>query len=80
MVLAEFGEAFHAAFLGRQADFADFVGLEPVEVVGEVDHGVGPGVIEQLGQAGGVPALFGRTRSEKADVFLGAQANQRLSE
>ncbi|MNP57864.1 hypothetical protein D3C76_1527300 [compost metagenome] len=80
MVLAEFGEAFNAALLGRQADVADFVGLEPVEVVGEVDHGVGPGVIEQLGQAGGVPTLFGRTRSEKTYVFLGTQANQRLSE
>ncbi|MCY1178867.1 hypothetical protein D9M73_192400 [compost metagenome] len=80
VVLAELGQTLHTAFLGRQADSTDVLGLEPVEVVSEVDHGIRPGVIEKLGQAGGVPALLGRTRSEKTYVFLGALVNQRLSE
>ncbi len=78
-MLAEFGQTLHRALLAGQAGGLDSLGLEPVEVVGKVDHRVGTGLVQQHGEAGGVPSLVGRSGGEEADVFLGAQADQRLS-
>ena len=80
MVLAKLGKTLHRALLGGQTLFADRLGLEPVEIVGEVDQGVGTGVVEQLGKAGGIPAVLGRARREETDIFLRTKANQRLPE
>ena len=80
MVLAQFGQAFDGELLGGQTGFADGFGLEPVEVVGEVDQRIGTGVVEQLGKARGIPAVLGRFGGEETDVFLCTEANQRLPE
>ena len=79
VVLAELGEALDRAFLRGETGRAGLLGLEPVEVVGEVDHRIGAGVVEQLGQAGGIPALFGRARGEEPYIILGPQADKRLA-
>ncbi|MNM67416.1 hypothetical protein D3C81_789510 [compost metagenome] len=78
VVLAQFSQALHRALLLSQALFADGLGLEPVEVIGQVHQRVGAGVVQQLGQAGRVPAVLWRTRCQKADIFLGPETNQRL--
>ncbi|MCY1543198.1 hypothetical protein D9M68_790020 [compost metagenome] len=78
VVLAEFREALDCPLLSGQTLLGHFFGLEPVEVVREVDQGIGAGVVEQLGQAGGIPARLRRLRREETDVFLGAETDQRL--
>ncbi len=80
VVLAQFGQALDRELLGSQAGFADRFGLEPVEIVGEVDQRIGTGVIEQLGEACGIPAVLGRFGCEETNVFLCTEANQRLPE
>ena len=78
VVLAQFGQTFDGAFLPGHAAFADGFGLEPVEIVGEVDQRIRTGVVEQLRQARGIPAVFWRAGGEETDVFLRTEANQRL--
>jgi hypothetical protein len=80
VVLAQLGQALHGAFLGGEAALVEALGLEPVMVVGQVDQRVRSGLVEQLGQAGPVPAAFRRARGEEADVFLGTLAHQRLTQ
>ena len=41
---------------------------------------IGAGVINQLGQAGRIPATLRRAWGEEADVFLGALAHQRMTQ
>ncbi|MNC51140.1 hypothetical protein D3C75_1004200 [compost metagenome] len=80
MVLTQLGQALDCAFLLGQALLADCFGLEPVEIVGQVDQRIGAGVVEQLGQARWIPAAVRRARRQKADIFLGPETNQRLPE
>ncbi|MNR04771.1 hypothetical protein D3C85_1207600 [compost metagenome] len=80
VMLAQLGQTLDRTLLQRQPLFADTVGLEPVEIVGKVDQRIRARVIEQLGQARRVPAFLWRARGEKADIFLGSEANQRLPE
>ena len=80
MVLAQLGQTLDRAFLAGEALRVETLGLEPVEVVGQVDHRIGARLIEQLGQARGLPATLWRARGEKADVFLGSLAHQRLTQ
>ncbi|EOB13073.1 hypothetical protein NBO_211g0001 [Nosema bombycis CQ1] len=80
VMLAQLGQAFDGEFLGGQAGLAHGFGLEPVEIVGEVDQGIGTGVVEQLGETCGIPAVLGRFGGEETDVFLRTEANQRLPE
>lgn len=80
MVLAQFRQALDGGFLPGQANLVHALGLEPVEIIGEVDQGIGTGVVEQLGKAGGIPAVLGRARGEETDIFLRTEANQRLPE
>ena len=63
---------------GELARLVDPLRLEPVEVVGEIDQRIGARVIEQLGQAGDIPATLGWAWGKKANIFLGPQADQRL--
>jgi hypothetical protein len=77
-MLAQFGQTLDGALLPGQTALADRLGLEPVEIVGEVDQRIGTGVVEQLRQARGIPAVFGRAGGEETDVFLRTEANQRL--
>ncbi|MCY1413418.1 hypothetical protein D9M71_288480 [compost metagenome] len=79
VVLAQLGKTLDGALLAQQAGFVDRLGLEPVEVVGEVDHRIRAGFVQQQRQAGGVPPLLGRTGRQEADIFLGAETDQRLS-
>src|SRR5690606_22632216 len=58
----------------------DLTALEPVEIVGQVDDNIRTVVVEQLGEAGGIPALGGWTGCEEADVFFGTQADERLAQ
>ena len=37
-------------------------------------------LLEQLGKAGGIPAVLWRARGEETDIFLCTEANQRLPE
>ncbi len=78
VVLAQFGQALDRPLLPGQALFADRLRLEPVEVVGEVDQRVRTGVVEQLRQARGIPAVLRWAGGEETDVFLRTEANQRL--
>ncbi|MCY1369906.1 hypothetical protein D9M69_569660 [compost metagenome] len=78
VVLAQFRQTLDRALLAGQARFAHRLGLKPVEVVGKVDQCIGTGVVEQLCQARGIPAVFGRAGGEETDVFLRTEANQRL--
>ena len=80
MVLAQLGQALDRSFLKGQAGLADFFGLKPVEVVGQIDQRIGAGLIQQVSQAGGVPAAFRRTWREEANIFFGTEADQRLSQ
>ena len=78
MVLAQLCQPLHGAFLKRQALLADRLGLEPVEVIRQVDHGVGTMIVEQLGKAGRRPALLWRARRHERDVLSGPKKNLRL--
>src|SRR5690606_2976116 len=80
VVLAQLRQPLHRPLLLRQALLADRLGLEPVEVIGQVDHRIGALFVEQQGQAGRVPAVFRRTRCQESDVLLGPETNQRLPE
>lgn len=51
MVLAQLCQPLHRPLLLGQALLADRLGLEPVEVIGQVDQRVGAMVIEQLSEA-----------------------------
>src|SRR3989338_7692859 len=56
MMLTELGQTLNGTLLGSKLRLADHFGLEPVEVVSKVDQGIGARVIQQLSEAGGVPA------------------------
>ncbi|MNG03689.1 hypothetical protein D3C84_867790 [compost metagenome] len=78
VMLAQFGQTLDCTLLPGQTRFADRLRLEPVEVVGEVDQRVRAGVVEQLRQARGIPAVLRWAGGEETDVFLRTEANQRL--
>ncbi|MNV90898.1 hypothetical protein D3C71_1853250 [compost metagenome] len=78
MVLAQLCQPLHRPLLLSQALLADRLGLEPVEVIGQVDQGIGTMIVEQLGEAGRRPAVLGRARRQECDVLLGPKTNQRL--
>ena len=77
-MLAQLRQPLHCALLLGQSLFADRLGLEPVEVIGQVDQGIGAMIVEQLSEAGRSPAVFWRARSQECDVLLGPETNQRL--
>lgn len=79
-MLTQLRQTLHRPLLQGQALLADRLGLEPVEVVGQIDQRIGAMVIEQLGKAGRGPAVLGRARRQESDVLLGPKANQRLPE
>lgn len=80
MVLAQLCQPLDCPLLLRQARLADRLGLEPVEVIGQVHQGLGAMVVKQLGQARRRPAALGRARRQECDVLLGPKTNQRLPE
>ena len=77
-MLAQLGKPLDRTLLPGQTFLADRLRLKPVKVIGKVDQGIRAGVIEQLRQARGIPAVLRRTGGEETDVFLRTEANQRL--
>ncbi|MNC41815.1 hypothetical protein D3C75_906000 [compost metagenome] len=80
VVLAQLRQPLHSPLLLGQALLTDRLGLKPVEVIGQVDQGIGTMIVEQLGEAGRRPAVLGRARRQECDVLLGPKTNQRLPE
>ena len=78
VILAKLGQALDGFLLGGQPSLVHLAVLEPVVIEGQIDHDIRTGVVEQLGQAGGIPGSIRWTRGEKADVLLGTLGNQRL--
>ncbi len=78
VMLAQLGQPLDSTLLAGQACLGHGLRLKPVEVVRKVDQGIRAGVVEQLREARGIPAVLRRTGGEEADVFLRTQANQRL--
>ena len=80
VVLAQLCQPLHRPLLLGQALFADRLGLEPVEVIGQVDQGIGAMIVKQLSEAGRVPAALGRARCQECNVLFSPETNQRLPE
>ncbi|MNG17982.1 hypothetical protein D3C84_1020070 [compost metagenome] len=49
VVLTQLSQTLHRSFLLGQTLFADRLGLEPIEVIGQVHQGIRTGVVQQLG-------------------------------
>ncbi|MCY1438647.1 hypothetical protein D9M71_548560 [compost metagenome] len=79
VVQAQLGQAVDGPLLGEQALCLDLLGQEPVMVVGQVDQRIRALLVQQAGQAGGIPALRRRHGGDELDVLFRPQTQQRLS-
>ena len=79
-MFAQLGQPLNGFCLVNRLGRFDPAGLEPVVVVGQINHHVRAHLVHQLGQGGRCPASFGRAWYKKTDVAFGALANQGLSQ
>src|SRR5690606_20448438 len=78
VMLTELRQALDRLLLCSQTAFIPPAVLEPVVIERQIDDRIRTDVVQQLGQAGGIPEGPRRTRRNEADVFLGTLGNQRL--
>ncbi len=71
IVLAEAGQALHGQRLALHQRRIEVRGLQPVVVIGEIDHRPWSDPVEDLGQPGGVPALRGSLGGDEFDARFG---------